>query len=776
MKNRILERAILAALGCSLALVVPSILAADLDDQKISGGITAGVQTSDINGDEDNLERHGDGLDDDFIVPDLNLRVDEGRAYLDVLGMDVGQKDQFLGAEMGMYGLFEASMYINDWYRNYTDGVFLGKRTSPGYWAVDDSIQQTLAAGFTPLNVNPTAAGQANLLRFLDDAQVIELDQERHQTGASVALRPLQGLNLRAGYTSENRDGLKAAASGSYRRAATGANAVGGLGENFRSYGLEFPMPLEYRTNGVNLGLDYQISRFYFEVGYAYTDFNNEVNALTYENPLLFVGQNNQVGGAAVHRSVLAPDYDSSVLNAAVVVSDLPLRSRINVSYAQDDVSQDDPFYQLTVNRAVLDDSGAVAADLALPARDLDGDVQTTFLNAVLTSRPLDALSVNLRYNSYDYQNDSARILWTGWVGIGESTWKDYDGSIAAQQPYYNRVPEYERTRYGADAVYSFGSTLKLKGEYWNEDYDRNGDRYADTTEDTFRISLQWLISDWGTLRVGYRDSQRDIDGEYAEHLDSGVQEEWSELRMFDQADRDREGFDVYVSVDPLPNLSLGFSAAQTDDTYDEEYYGLHEGKSLMAGVDVNWAISERFGLSAYYSYDQLESDQLNRTKSDKNGGGSFAVPQNDWRTKMTDESDAYGVELTATILPDKLTFSVSADVSDGTTETNTSNPNFLAGTTVTGATAFAWPDAEVETTEVKAALDYRWSEKLGTTLTYLYAKQDIEDFATDGVVPYFGSAPLDAQGNTLSHFVFMDANPYSYDANVFMLTIDYSF
>ena len=776
MKNRILERAILAALGCSLALAVPSVLAADVDGQKISGGFTVGVQNTDASGDESNLERHGDGLDDDFIAPNFDLNVDGGNAFLAFKGVDLGQKDQFLGFDAGMYGVFEATVYQNKWFRNYTDGVFLGTRTAPDYWAMDDSMQQTLAAGFTPLNANPTAAGQNALLGFLADAQVVELDQQRKQTGAAVAFKPLKGLNVRAGFSSEERDGLKAIGSGSYRRAATGANAVGGLGENFRSYGQEVPMPLEYRTDGFNFGFDYKINRFYFEVGYTYTDFNNEVNALTYENPLLFVGQNNQVGGAPVHRSVLAPDYDSAAINAAVVISDLPLRSRINVSYAQDQVEQDDAFYPLTVNRAVLDDSGVVAADLPLPASDLDGDIETTFLNAVLSSRPLDALSVNLRYNSYDYQNDSARINWTGWVGIGQSTWKDYDGSIAAQQPYYNRVPDYERTRYGADAVYSFGSSLKLKGEYWNEEYDRNEDRYADTTEDTFRISLQWLFADWGTLRVGYRDSQRDIDGEYAEHLHGGVQEEWAELRMFDQADRDREGYDVYVSVDPLPNLSLGFSAAQTDDTYDEEFYGLHEGESFMAGVDVNWAISERFGLSAYYSHDTLESDQLNRTKSDRLGGGSFAVPQNDWRTKVTDESDAYGVELTATILPDKLTFSVSADVSDGATETNTSNPDFLAGTTVTGATAFPWPDATVETTEIKAALDYRWSEKVGTTLTYLYLEQDIDDFATDNVVPYFGSTPLDAQGNTLSHYVFMDANPYSYDANVFMLTIDYSF
>ena len=48
---------------------------------------------------------------------------------------------------------------------------------------------------------------------------------------------------------------------------------------------------------------------------------------------------------------------------------------------------------------------------------------------------PCQPLRLKLEYEGNDYQNDSARILWTGWVGIGESTWKDYDGSIAAQIP-----------------------------------------------------------------------------------------------------------------------------------------------------------------------------------------------------------------------------------------------------------------------------------------------------------------------------------------------------
>lgn len=774
MRNRMLERAVLAALSCSTLLGVPAALAAE-PDWTYRGDVVVDIETMDQSGDPATLQPYSDNLDDGVILDTLDLFAEKGRTYFGLTGQDIGRKDEFIGLSGGQYGLFDLSVSYDEWYRDYTDGVTLGAPSGKGYWAVPDSLQAALATGFTPLNVNPTAAGQALLNQALADARTMELDQQRKITDAALAFTPIKGLNLYADFTHENRDGSKAVASGSYRRSATGANSVGGLGENFRAYGLEYPMPTEYSTDGFNLRGDYRTGRWYFDLGYQYLKFDNDVNALKYDNPLLLVGQNGQVGGAALHRMVLAPDYTSQALNFTGAVSDLPLHSRLVLTFSQKDVKQDEAFYPYTANPALLDDSGQRAELVPLPAHDLDGKVTTTLVNVVLSSRPIDPLSVDLRYNWYDYNNDSKYILWTGWAGIGESTWKDYDGSVPNQNPYYNRVPEYDRSRLGLDAVYSFTSTLKLKGEYYGEKIDRNEDRNADTSEDVFRVTLQWMALDWATLRFGYNTSSRDIDGHY-EQPQHGVQDEWEELRMFDQADRDSDGYNAYLGLDPLDNLSFGLSFTQGSADYDKEYYGLHELSFTTFGIDANWRIAEGYDLSAYFSRDEQETKQLNRTKSDKTGGGSFAIPQNDWRTHMDDSTDAYGAEFTAAIVPDKLTFSASVDYSSGNVSINTSNPDYLAGTTVSGAIAYPWPDVDINTTQLRAQLDYQWTKQLTTGLQYIYLKNDYEDFATDGALLYYGSVPTDSQGNIMSHQVFMGANPYDSDANVFALTVEYAF
>lgn len=346
---------------------------------------------------------------------------------------------------------------------------------------------------------------------------------------------------------------------------------------------------------------------------------------------------------------------------------------------------------------------------------------------------------------------------------------------MAVQQPFRNRVPEYTRTRYGVDGIWSFTPAWRLKAEYLNEKYDRNADRYADNKEDTFRLTMLATPVDWASLKLGFRTAARDIDGTYEEHLANGVQEEWGELRMFDMAERDRDAWDASIDLELSERVMVGLSGSQFKDKYDEEFYGLHEGKGISFGADVNLQATDRFSIAAYYSRESLESKQLNRTKSDATGGGAFAVPQNDWATDMEDETDAYGLDIKATLVPDRLTLSLSADIAKSTGEIDTRNTDFLAGTTVSGAVAYPWPDTEIKYTELKAQLTYIWSEQLSTGLRYLYLKQSIDDFAIDNTNLYNGTS-VDAQNNVQAHQIFMDANALDYKANVFMLTMSFAF
>lgn len=773
MTNTTIARAVATVLGCALTAAAP-VVGAD-DEFSLTSRTTAGFQTIEDSGDAESLERHGDGLQDGAVLESLEVQGGKGAGYFSVVGRDLGQLDQSLSVEAGVYGKFKTRIGWNEQYRNYTDGTFPGTRVGADYWSVADATQATLEAGFVPLASNPTAGAQATLFDYLASSQRVSLDQRRRTGSIDIEIAPLERLKLRAGYRREDRDGLKAVGSGSYRRSATGANAIGGLGESFRTYGLEFPMPIDYRINTLSFGGDYQRDRWFVDLDFRYTRFDNAVERVLYDNPLLLVGQNNQVGGAALHQMVLPPEYKSDAYTLNAGLRDLPLRSRLTLTYSHDHTTQDEPFAPLTVNRALLDDAGAIAADLPLPAGDLDGDVTTTLLNVVLNSRPVDPLSVNLRYNRYDYENDSRVITWDGWAGIGETTWKDYDGSNPLQLPYRNRVPEYARTRIGLDGTWAFTPAVRLKGEYLSEQYDRNADRYADNDEDTIRLTALIAPFEWASLKLGYRMASRDIDGEYAARLANGVQEEWEELRMFDQAERDRDSWDASIDLELGDRFTVGLSGSRIKDEYDEEFYGLHEAEGTNYGIDAMLQLGRRVDLAAYYAREELRSSQLNRTKSDAAGGGTFAVPQNDWATEIEDQTDAYGIDIKVALVPDRLTLAVAADVAESTGRIDTTNTNFLAGTTVTGATAFAWPETEVETTQLEVRCEYAWSEQLALTLRYVYLDQNIDDFAIDDTQLYNGTT-VDAQNNVQSHQIFMDANPFEYRADVFLVTMSYSF
>lgn len=776
MKSLSLPTAIRLVLGCWAALSAGVCLAEDdEDDAPKTSEILLGIQALDDTGDSENLQGWGDGLDDAVILESLRLTGGTDNGFYSVEGRDIGQRDQNLDLSAGIYGKFRVDASWDEQFRNYSNGTFLGTRTAPGYWSVPDSVQGLLEPGFLPQNGNPTAAGQASLRELLANAPEVPLQQQRETADVALEFSLSPESTLRAGFTHQDRDGLRAISNGGYSRTATGATAIGGLGENFRLFGLELPMPIDYTTTGMSFGADYRTNRWFVDFNFQYTKFENNIGELVFDNPLLLNGQNNRVGGAAMRQIDLAPDWEGRAFSLTGGLSDLPLRSRLTLTYSNDHVSQDDAFLPYTVNTALRDDAGNPVTDLARPANDLDGDVTTELFNLVLSSRPARDWSTNLRFNRYDYQNDSASIVWDGWAAVGESSWRDYDGSIAAQQPFRNRVPEYTRTRSGFDSSYHFSSAARLTGEYEHEQFDRNADRYADTSEDSFKLTLTLLPADFMTLKIGGKQADREIDGEYAAHLENGVQEEWEELRMFDQAARERTSLDLDAGFDIGEAASIGLSMSRFEDTYDEEFYGLQDFKGVFGAVDFTWYINTRMTASAWYNRDLYESNQHNRGKSNGLGAGAFALPENDFDTYIEDDTDAYGLGFDATLVPDKWTLKLSWDRSDTVGKIETTNPNLVPGLTTSGARAFAWPDTRVTTQQFVIALNYQWSESLGAGLRYTWVEQDISDFAADLARTYYGT-PTDAQGNNPSHFILMNAHPFDYKANVLTATLSYRF
>jgi MtrB/PioB family decaheme-associated outer membrane protein len=717
-----------------------------------------------VNGDQSGAEQYRD-LDATMAFEDFSLSGGKEDFYFKFSGKDIAQKDQTFFGELGEYGKYGVMIDWQETPRNSPQGTFLGTLMPGGYWSIADATQATLESNFSPLNEQPTNIEQDILNSFLASANKIDLQVQRKEGTLGATYSPIKDLDLQVGFKSSTKEGMRTISTGGYTRSKSGATSLGGLGESFRLFGQEIPGLVDQKTQTINLGMQYSKDTWFTDFSYRFVSFDNLAETVSWDNPLLLNSQN-LPGGSPINLLAQAPDYQSSNFSFTGGMSNLPLRSRFTATLSQDTVTQDEQFVPYTINTGVLDTAGNAAATRIMPATSLDGEVITTLINLVLNSNPLPKTTVNLRYKSYDYENNSQRINWDGWVGIGETVWKDFD--------YVNRVPEYKKTQFGLDGTYRFSPIIKLKAELYQVGYVRNDHRSADNKEDVASAKIQITPSDWALMRFGYRHQDRVIDGEYDAEIELSHARE--NTYMFDMSDRKRQSFDAYLGLDPYDNLNIGMSLTYTDDDYEkEDIYGLKTAESLLLGVDFGYRISEATHLSAYYSKDINDSNQLNRAKSDGEGNGSFTVLENDWMTDLGDSTDSVGFTLDSVLVRDKLDMSLALNYSSGRGTYDTSNTNYVNGVTTTGATAQLWPDLKSDMLEFKAQFDYHWSEKLTTGLRYYYSKLDLDDFALDNVSTYSGNS-IDTQGNSLSHFIFMDSVSGDYESHFVALTLGYTF
>jgi MtrB/PioB family decaheme-associated outer membrane protein len=788
MKKRFAESLGAAIVAGLLTLPASVVLAGDLE---IGGSVTLGAQHLELDGDDDSKFEEYRDLDDDIVLHEILLYGRKDDYHFALEGQNLIRDDRSALIEAGRYGKYEVQIRWDEIIHNFKpNNRFLGTLSGDGYWAVPDVVQQTLEPNFplgdcerfpgdpTPPPCSPTAAGRNDLLDLLGHAPTVDLRLEREIGRINLAYSPFQSFNLRAGYLHEDRKGLRAMSTGAYRRDGDGANLVGGVGENFTLYGLEFPEPIQYDTNELNFGLDYRqanrLFNWHVDLNYHFTYFENEISFVTWDNPLRFTDAEIQ-GGAAQGRLDLFPDSQSHSISLTGGISALPLNSKLTTTVSWGRITQNDDFLPYTVNRALTIDAtggphdGDPGWNAPLPVNDLDGQVDTLLVNAVLSSRPIDPLSLTFKVNYYDYDNDSEAISWVdGWARIGESDW-----SKAAEAGVFNRVPKWERIRTDAEVAYKVHKMLTLIADYRYESYERNRDRNADTDEHIYGGGIKLTPCDQAMMRLSYHRSDREIDGAYSP-APAEPFFEWEELRMFDQSDRERDRIDAYLSLDPIDRLSLGFSFNYNDDEYDTSFYGLQRSSGFTTGADLSYAVLDRVTLFGYYSRDDYETRTKTRAKSDAAGGGSFAVPENDWLTGIDDVANTVGAGITVEVIPEKLSFGLGADYSFAESEIRGTNPDFVAGTTTSSATAYDWPDLEIETTEVKADLNYNFTEHLSTGLRYVYKMFDLDDAAWNSVSAY--GNPPDTQGNRLDYFIFMDANYGDYDAHLVTWTVSYRF
>ena len=383
-------------------------------------------------------------------------------------------------------------------------------------------------------------------------------------------------------------------------------------------------------------------------------------NTRQMEGILAYVGKTFQIQGGYYgswytnHNSLV----DTANINAAGVTSNpfflsLPLDNQahqlfVNGGYNLSERTR--ATFKVAYTHATQDEQipvGAGVATFAGAPTHLDGQLDTTLLQAGITSRATSNFSwlASLRYYDSNERTPQARIVQPA-AGCGtcvdntplrfetltgklEGTYRMAQGLSALAGVEHARqerdVPIGNLTAAGVDAQ---------RYVPWRAKID----------ETTYRVELRRALAETVNGRIAYSFSQRD-GSEY-----TPTNEIQSDLiNPIHIADRDRNKIKLMLDWAVIEPLTLTFNVEYAKDEYghsDSRPYGLRDGNASVFSLDAAYSISEKWQLSAWYTHDNTKANQFGQRNV--NNGAAEAVKE----ANLEDTGDTFGAGLRGLILP----------------------------------------------------------------------------------------------------------------------------
>ena len=492
--------------------------------------------------------------------------------------------------------------------------------------------------------------------------------------------------------------------------------------------------PVDYSTTEFDLGLAYDGGRLHLKGQLAYSDFDNNDDTLTWQNPYSSYGPRVSYpdgnGGLG-----LAPDSEqfSGRLTGHYIFS-TTTRLQFDGSYAL--ASQDQDYLDYTVNPALV-------VTEPLPRNDFDGEVGTSTVNTRLLFRPLNKLNAKLFYKLRDRDYDASRDGYLYVRGDGG----DQPGSAAT---VYNTNHDLTAQTAGFEADYRLPLRSKLSFGYEYEKVERENAAVEETEED--RYKLGYRIQPWSNfsarMHLQYADRAADRyewDQSYYALLDTQLinatpdnqrYTNHPQLFQYYMANRERWEGKIDLSYIPADRWNLNLNLLYRDDDYDQSDLGLTEAQWQRAHFSVSYAPSNTLSGSVYAGFDQYEGDQSSRAFRGGQEKNAFEIypplpqasdPQQDWDIDATDTSFTLGANLQWQIAPD-LEMSLNYSYVDTKGEQDYSTRP--AGTVV----ASDLPDVDTRLHQVEASGTWHMRDNLSLQLDYQFYSYKTDDWAWDNV------------------------------------------
>ncbi len=409
-------------------------------------------------------------------------------------------------------------------------------------------------------------------------------------------------------------------------------------------------LPVDYETTEFDLGLAFAGERLHLDGELAWSDFNNNADALTWQNPYA------NFGDAAAYPAGtggLAQAPDNERLSGRLVghyIFSRTVRFQFDGSHAL--TTQDQDFLDYTVNNALI-------VNEPLPLSALDGEIASSTFNGKLLLTPWRGVTAELFYKLRDRDYDVERNGYLYVRGDGG----DQPGS---EQTVYNTAHDLTSQTGGARASYRLPLRSKLTAEYAYEKVERTNAAVETTEEDRYSLTyrIQPLSNFSARTRISFADRAADTyhwGQSYFALLDTELINATPDtqrytnhplLFQFPLANRERYEGTLDLSFLPTERLNLTLNMLWRYDDYDKSRLGLTETETLGSHTSLSFAADETLTMTAYAGIDRYDGNQGSRAFAGGQEKNAFEIfpplpqasdPNQNWELDAEDHTVTLG-------------------------------------------------------------------------------------------------------------------------------------
>ena len=431
------------------------------------------------------------------------------------------------------------------------DAKTIHTETAPGVWSMNGTARKALGDA---VDAVPTTARNypfyADLLApTIAAAEHTDLSALRQRGDVTFDVSKALPFDLAFTYNRDVKSGFRGASAGDILGVVTASVDV-----------LE-PLDEVTQDMGIRWAWNFQ-NKGDIHATFNRNLYNDRIDALVVDNPFrasdLAYVSTSVPGGPGQVRFSTSPDNEAT-RGAFGAQFKFAKQTRVTADLAFGSWTQNAAFLPYTINSAIFTPGGAPANSVSsLQRQSLDGKIDTTSYNFTFASRPIDKMSVRLRYRNYAYKDKTDRWVITGDTsGSPDRSWTAANAPTA-EEPYGHATANRTDSSVGhfeAQAAYDIGD-LTLEGVYRNIQTSwegRVGSSGSDGSENGYTLAAIYRSRDWLNFRFHFDDNSRTVSGIEAGSVAAlqGV--------MADHAERDQTRIGLDVELMPSDKYGVTF-------------------------------------------------------------------------------------------------------------------------------------------------------------------------------------------------------------------------